>query len=254
MNGASPRSRRHFLPAPLLFAALASFIGLPAPTVAESRPEPRDAALFADVSRLMTRERAAISEVAAPRIAELAQGHEDDGPSEPRLVSVGSRSIPPGAIAAASPRRLDFAALDAMPPASGDAEWSCLAKAIYFEARGEPVAGQIAVAEVVLNRVDSRLYPGTVCAVTNQGVGNGRACQFSYACDGRSDEMRNGVARDRAGKLARLLLDGRPRTVTEGATHFHATFVRPGWSRKFARTAAIGNHVFYRQPTRVAAR
>jgi len=105
----------------------------------------------------------------------------------------------------------------------------------------------------VLNRVDARNYPGTICGVTTQGVGSGRGCQFSYACDGRPDVMTSAGPRDRAEKLARLLIDGRPRTVTDGATHFHATYVRPDWSRKFARTAAIGNHVFYRQGTRVAS-
>jgi spore germination cell wall hydrolase CwlJ-like protein len=106
--------------------------------------------------------------------------------------------------------------------------------------------------EEALNRVDSSAYPRTICGVTNQGVGSGRACQFSYACDGRADAMSSGVARARAGKIARMLLDGRERDVTDGATHFHATYVRPGWSRKLARTASIGHHMFYRQGTRVA--
>jgi spore germination cell wall hydrolase CwlJ-like protein len=150
--------------------------------------------------------------------------------------------------------RLSVAALDALPPASGDEQWQCLAEAIYFESRGEPLAGQIAVAEVVLNRVDSRAYPNTICGVTRQGVGSGRGCQFSYACDGRPETLRTPGARERAQKLARLMMDGLPRTITDGATHFHATYVSPGWARKFPRTAAIGNHLFYRQPTQVASR
>lgn len=149
--------------------------------------------------------------------------------------------------------RIDLATLDAMPAATGDAQFHCLAQAVYFESRGEPLAGQIAVAEVVLNRVDSPAYPRSICGVTKQGAGAGRSCQFSYACDGRSDVMTSGVSKARSEKIARMLLDGRSRNVTSGATHFHATYVRPGWSRKFTRTAAIGNHVFYRQPTRVAS-
>ena len=144
------------------------------------------------------------------------------------------------------PARLDLATLDAMPPASGDAEWQCLAQAIYFELRGEPLAGQVAVAEVVLNRVDDRRFPKTVCGVTNQG------CQFSYACDGNSDAMKSALARQRSEKLASLMLAGRARSLTDGATYFHTRSVRPDWSRRFTRTTTIGHHIFYRAGTQVA--
>ena len=80
------------------------------------------------------------------------------------------------------------------------------------KSRGEPLEGQIAVAEVVLNRVDDRRFPKTVCGVTKQGAGSGRGCQFSYACDGLSDAMKSAVARERAEKLAALMLEGRART------------------------------------------
>ncbi len=94
------------------------------------------------------------------------------------------------------PAKLDVRTLDTLPPASaGDAQSQCLAQAIYFESRGEPLDGQIAVAEVVLNRVDDRRFPKTVCGVTRQGVGSGRGCQFSYACDGNSDVMKSAAAR-----------------------------------------------------------
>lgn len=118
----------------------------------------------------------------------------------------------------------------------------CLATAIYFEARGEIVAGQAAVAEVILNRVDSPLYPRSVCAVVNQG------CQFSYACDGRADSMSDPGARDVATRIAAAMLGGAPRLLTQGATHFHTPAVRPSWSKRFPRTAIIGYHYFYRQP------
>lgn len=132
------------------------------------------------------------------------------------------------------------------PVASGDAEWSCLTKALYFEARGETVPGQFGVAEVILNRVDSPLYPDTVCAVVGQRGGGG--CQFSYICDGRSDTMRDGTAMQVAGKIAAVMLAGAPRPLTQGATHFHTRWVRPGWAGRFDKTATIGAHVFYRQP------
>jgi hypothetical protein len=136
--------------------------------------------------------------------------------------------------------------LMAQPAPKGDAEWQCLTEALYFEARGESLEGQVAVAEVILNRADSPLYPRTVCGVVKQRGGGG--CQFSYVCDGRTDRMRDKVSADRAGRVARAMLDGAPRLLTEGATHFHTKGVRPGWSKRFAKTAAIGAHLFYRHP------
>jgi hypothetical protein len=128
----------------------------------------------------------------------------------------------------------------------GDAEWQCLTEAVYFEARGESLSGQIAVAEVILNRVDSPLYPRTVCGVVKQRGSGG--CQFSYICDGRTDRMREKAAADLAGRIARAMLDGAPRVLTEGATSFHTRSVRPGWSRRYIQTASIGAHLFYRKP------
>jgi spore germination cell wall hydrolase CwlJ-like protein len=135
--------------------------------------------------------------------------------------------------------------LMARPSPEGDAEWQCLTQALYFEARGESLEGQVAVAEVILNRVDSPLYPRTVCGVVKQRGGGG--CQFSYVCDGKT-RMREKASADRAGRIARAMLDGAPRLLTDGATHFHTRGVRPSWSKRFARTASIGAHLFYRQP------
>lgn len=136
--------------------------------------------------------------------------------------------------------------LMAQPVPGGSAEWQCLTEAVYFEARGESLAGQIAVAEVILNRVDSPLYPRSVCGVVKQRGGGG--CQFSYVCDGRADRMREKDAADLAGRVAQAMLEGAPRLLTAGATHFHTHNVRPGWSKRFALTASIGAHVFYRHP------
>lgn len=135
--------------------------------------------------------------------------------------------------------------LMAQPEPTGDEQWQCLTEALYFEARGESLDGQIAVAEVILNRVDSPLYPRTVCGVVKQRGGGG--CQFSYVCDGRT-KMREKSAANLAGRIARAMLDGAPRVLTDGATHFHTRGVRPSWSKRFAKTASIGAHLFYRQP------
>ncbi|WP_417247999.1 cell wall hydrolase [Celeribacter sp.] len=138
--------------------------------------------------------------------------------------------------------------LAGLPEATGDEEWLCLSEALYFEARGESVQGQFAVAEVILNRVSSEAFPGSVCGVINQGTGKKYGCQFTYTCDGHAENIHEPEAFSRVGKVARLMLDGAPRVLTNGATHYHTTAVAPRWSRTFARTAQIGVHYFYRMP------
>ncbi len=135
--------------------------------------------------------------------------------------------------------------LSNQPAPQGDAQWQCLTQALYFEARGESLKGQFAVAEVILNRVDNPAYPKSVCGVVGQRGGG--SCQFSYVCDGRADTMAERGALDRAKRIARVMLDGAPRALTDGATHFHTKGVRPGWAKRFPRTASIGAHLFYRQ-------
>lgn len=136
--------------------------------------------------------------------------------------------------------------LAAQPRASGGKEWECLSEALYFEARGENARGLFAVGEVILNRVDSRAFPNSVCGVINQGTGQRFRCQFTYTCDGRAEHIDDQAAWERVGKVARAMLDGAPRNLTGGATYYHATWVNPDWARKFERTAAIGVHYFYR--------
>jgi spore germination cell wall hydrolase CwlJ-like protein len=138
--------------------------------------------------------------------------------------------------------------------ADGGAQWRCLAEALYFEARGEGLSGQVAVAEVILNRVKSRGFPSSVCDVVTQGSGKKNACQFSYTCDGKPEHVLNENAFKRAGKIARVMIDGRPRVLTGDAVFYHNTSVRPKWTRKLVRTAVIGEHVFYRKPVRLSQR
>ena len=128
------------------------------------------------------------------------------------------------------------------------AEQDCFATAIYHEARGETLKGQFAVAEVILNRVESDTFPDTICNVVFEGVTAGRrgGCQFSFACDGKSDAMRNRSAADRARRIAQVMADGGHRGLTKGAQYFHTTGVSPSWSRQFTKTAQIGVHLFYR--------
>lgn len=117
---------------------------------------------------------------------------------------------------------------------------NCLSEAVYHEARGESSQGQAAVAEVILNRVDSRAFPRTVCGVVNQ------PSQFSYTIGGRKP-IRNKAAYLRARNIAENALAGAPRVLTGGATYFHTPSVRPAWSHRFQRTTRIGQHIFYRR-------
>lgn len=150
---------------------------------------------------------------------------------------------------------VDLTAIERLSSESGGAEWRCLAEAIYFEARGESIAGQMAVGEVVMNRVDDPRFPRTICEVTHQGakVGVLHSCQFSYECDGAPEKIVDREAFALAGKIAQLLLDGRPRVLTQAATFYHATWVRPSWARRLVRSARIGDHIFYRRPTQVSS-
>ncbi|MEM9059487.1 MAG: cell wall hydrolase [Pseudomonadota bacterium] len=132
--------------------------------------------------------------------------------------------------------------------------WYCLTEALYFEARGETLRGQIAVAEVILNRVDSGLYPNSVCGVVQQGQSRRNACQFSYNCDGKSNRIGNKEVFNRLGQLSYVMLSGAERGLTDDALFYHNTTVRPRWSRKMVRTARIGRHIFYRKPVKLSKR
>ncbi len=128
-------------------------------------------------------------------------------------------------------------------------ELRCMTAAIYFEARGESREGQIAVAQVVMNRVRANVYPDTICGVIFQGQWNRNACQFSFACDGKADRPNNEVLWERSKALAREVMKGEHWLTDVGyATHYHATYVRPPWARRFERVKQIGQHIFYKAP------
>ncbi|MEM9967761.1 MAG: cell wall hydrolase [Pseudomonadota bacterium] len=143
--------------------------------------------------------------------------------------------------------------VDAQPEIKGSKQWRCLAEALYFEARGETVKGQFAVAEVIMNRVKSARFPDTLCGVIHQGTGQRFQCQFTYTCDGRAEVISEPEAFARVGKVAQMTMDGRVPALTGGATHYHTTAVRPRWSRVYTRTARIGDHLFYRHTWRSAS-
>jgi len=136
--------------------------------------------------------------------------------------------------------------LAVLPEPSGDDQWACMAEALYFEARGESIEGIFAVAEVILNRVESTQFPNSVCGVIGQGAHRMNACQFSYKCDGIADRIHERDAYKKVAKIAELSMDNAVPDVTEGALYYHTNAVNPRWSRVFERVATIGVHYFYK--------
>jgi spore germination cell wall hydrolase CwlJ-like protein len=123
----------------------------------------------------------------------------------------------------------------------------CLAEAVYFEARGEAVRGQIAVAQVVMNRVFSGFYPTTVCGVVYQNKYHHMACQFTFACDHIGDVVREPDMWDRAKRIAKAMLDGELWLPEVGkSTHYHAYWVHPSWVAEMKKMYKFGVHTFYR--------
>ena len=123
----------------------------------------------------------------------------------------------------------------------------CLANAVYFESRGESVRGQIAVAQVVMNRVFSPFYPNDVCGVVYQNAHRHNACQFTFACDGIPDVVTEPDAWERAKRISRDMLDGKLwMPEVSKSTHYHAYWVRPDWVNEMKKIYKLGVHTFYR--------
>jgi spore germination cell wall hydrolase CwlJ-like protein len=126
------------------------------------------------------------------------------------------------------------------------AEENCLARAVYFEARSESAMGQLAVAKVILNRVKDPNYPNTICGVVYQGSGRRNSCQFSFACDGMADDVRQPGAWAHAKQIAQRAISGTDNlSVMSTATNYHADYVRPRWSHNMKKLVKIGRHIFY---------
>jgi spore germination cell wall hydrolase CwlJ-like protein len=126
-------------------------------------------------------------------------------------------------------------------------EEKCLAEVIYFEARGEEVRGQIAVAQVVMNRVFSGKYPNSVCGVVYQNKHRHLACQFTFACDNYADVIREPDMWERAKKISKAMLDGQIWLPEVGkSTHYHAYYVHPSWVNEMTKLWKFGVHTFYR--------
>jgi spore germination cell wall hydrolase CwlJ-like protein len=128
-------------------------------------------------------------------------------------------------------------------------ELRCMATAIYFEARGEPLRGQAAVGQVIMNRIRSPIFPKTICGVVYQGALNRHACQFSFACDGLPDRATDKDDWAIALKTAKQVISREVWIDEVGyATHYHADYVKPDWRHLYQRVTKIGTHIFYKPP------
>lgn len=124
---------------------------------------------------------------------------------------------------------------------------TCLARTIYWEVRGEEIGGMEAIANVVMNRLGHEGFPDTICEVVTQGREQG-ACQFSWWCDGRSDDAKEDKSYALAKEIARKALNGHLTDRTDGALYFHHQKVTPNWSVEYIKTLKIGEHIFYKPP------
>jgi spore germination cell wall hydrolase CwlJ-like protein len=126
------------------------------------------------------------------------------------------------------------------------AEENCLARAVYFEARSESDMGQLAVAKVILNRVKAPDFPKSICGVVYQGSGTRNSCQFSFACDGQPDDVKQPGAWEHAKAIAQRAINNDPAVaMMSRATNYHADYVQPRWAKTMRRLAKIGHHIFY---------
>jgi hypothetical protein len=136
--------------------------------------------------------------------------------------------------------------VDKSGKAVSEKELWCMATAIYFEARGEAYRGQVAVAQVVMNRVAHRLYPDTICNVVFQNEHMRNACQFSFACDGIPERITDKKSWAQAEEIATGVINGSLYITEVGkSTHYHATYVYPHWAPRLKRNTKIGHHIFY---------
>ena len=140
------------------------------------------------------------------------------------------------------------------------AEAQCLAENVYHEARNQPLAGQMAVISVTINRVNDHRFPDTICGVVKDGPhrpswkGTGEMipirhkCQFSWYCDGKSDKVNDKETFNDILLLTESIVSGSIKLldITEGATHYHADYVMPAWAATKTKTIEIEDHIFYR--------
>ena len=172
------------------------------------------------------------AEVAESKASTLERSAASEGAEEP---------APRSAII----NRAEAQAVDPAGEEPLDDAITCLARTVYWEAKGENADGMEAIASVVMNRLGHEGFPGTVCGVVRQGREKGD-CQFSWWCDGRPDDVEEEKRYAAAKEIARKALNRQLEDRTDGALYFHHRKVSPEWAKKYARTAEVGDHLFYK--------
>jgi spore germination cell wall hydrolase CwlJ-like protein len=161
---------------------------------------------------------------------------------EQKAAEKGSATPAPKAEAITQP---EAQAVDPVGKAPLDDAITCLARSIYWEAKGGASADMEAVASVVMNRLGHEGFPDTVCAVVKQGSEK-HACQFSWWCDGRSDQVEEDAPYAIAKEIARKALNQQLTDRTHGAMYFHGKNVSPDWAKEYIKTAETGKFLFYK--------
>jgi spore germination cell wall hydrolase CwlJ-like protein len=182
---------------------------------------------------------------AAPTVIANVEPAAHSGGSIQAQIAQAATPVTPAAPAPeVSPKEIVAEDVRAAVGASPAHDLTCLADAVYYEARGESADGQAAVAQVVLNRLHNPSFPKSICGVVFQGA-HLHACQFSFACDGALHRRREPAAWVRARTIAGRALDGSVMSAVGNATHFHVVGIQTGWGPKLMQVARIGLHVFY---------
>ena len=184
---------------------------------------------------------------ATPQVAR-ANALSSSTPAQPDATPIEVSSFAGPTLALIKPEKdAKFSYSAWLKPEKLDREKRCLAEAVYFESRSEPEPGQAAVAQVVLNRVQSGLYPASICGVVYQNRHHYKACQFSFACEGRSLKITEPLAWTTAVRVANEVMEGRTYISDVGrSTHYHTNYVRPRWARALTKMDVIGRHIFYK--------
>jgi spore germination cell wall hydrolase CwlJ-like protein len=176
----------------------------------------------------------------SPELFWLETPEVEEAVSDPAKISDDTTTI-----AKSEPQRSRYA--DLIAPQQMAREQRCLAEAVYFESRSESERGQAAVAQVVLNRVQSGIYPSTICGVVYQNRHRHLACQFTFACEGKSLAITEPEPWRVAVQVASDVVSGKTYLADVGAsTHYHARYVRPYWAKRLRKMDVIGTHIFYK--------
>lgn len=254
-----PKLVRQGAAAMLCVAATAAAMPLIGDRGAEQRQEAFWAAKAAEYQDMM---QAGLTEGQAGGLVHLASYNVGGGVGARGMALMQPDALQKNALIIAARLKDEFslASIDPVEPGAvkrvmrSIREQHCLAQAVFYEARGETYEGQLAVAEVVRNRVKSEHWPDTYCGVVYEGSTRSTGCQFTFTCDGSMKVRPRGPAWRQAQAIASEVYGGLTPPLTNAATHYHTMAVDPYWNNSLVETRRIGSHIFYRLPSRTERR